>query len=445
MKNKLLNIYKLFLLSCLLVGTQACEDQRSTFEQYANKGETIYIGRAYPLAQPGNEKVNFIVGLTSDPKITKCVVKWTQDNTEQQKEFPVTRKPLSEIGNTPEDSILREVGITELIQFTLDGVKEGVRTFAVSFADEAGNISLARETTANVYGPNYAQAIKPLTRIATSINANIVDGTIEHTFNWAAAAGGLDTLFFTYGTPSGTKTLSVPRSVNSTTVKDLDRTKGYSFHSTFKPGRSFEIFLSDTISKEAKFPPIIKVFDKTKWGLDSLSYDMTRNSTGPPAAEIDWHLVWNGKKGGEEVGKIWLKNAPPKPAHVTIDLGVADNLNKIRIDRGLIADGNGRVTPKTYQIWAIGDKPLADITTTINIHDGTKTVAERQKDWEAEMTTKGWTKIVQETDLPDGHGHTSKLDNPIKARYLRFLWQEAQQEAAEIFGVGEITVELEIK
>jgi hypothetical protein len=134
-----------FLIPCFcLLFFAGCEDMNSINQEYFDRGETFYTGKIDSLKSfPGNGRVRFSWQINSDPRITRTVIYWEQNNGIDSSAVAVNRT---------------NSGVVELEKEL--NLPEGNYIFEFVTKDDDGNRSLAVERSVSIYGNKYIASLQ---------------------------------------------------------------------------------------------------------------------------------------------------------------------------------------------------------------------------------------------------------------------------------------------
>ncbi|MDN5204255.1 DUF4998 domain-containing protein [Fulvivirgaceae bacterium BMA10] len=355
MKNLIANkwIYMLVVSIAIL----SCETTEETFQEFASRGETIYIGKPDTVfAAPGFEKLRFWIAINADPKIKKGLIETTDGSI------------------VHEFDVIRVKDGRDTIQLDLD-LEEDEYSFNVYLMDESNRKSIRTELDAKVFGENYRASLINRT---PAVNASF-DGTALIT--WSDPAEGTIETVLKYEDASGVeRTVIVGNDETETAIDSYKLGGNIVVSSTYMPTENaievFEAIPTQTTFDQFKMDksiivPILLPGDAgdghaSAGGYASLLDDLI----------ADWTNLWHSGGGDSDY-----------PFVMTFDLGTDEaKPGKFRLDGrpGCCRDRQ----PADLQIWGINDLTGAE---TANIKDGT--IA----DWEADAIAKGWVKLHQVT------------------------------------------------
>lgn len=371
--SKWLNLIVFFLFIV------ACESVEETFSEFTNDGETIYIGTADTvLLGPGYEKLRFWVALNADPKISKGLLKSSDESITH--EFDVVR---TQNGN-------------DTISFDLE-LPEGEYTFGLFLMDDAGHQSVRREVPATVYGQRYQESL--ISRGIVSVDA-FANGA---TFHWGDAAPNVVSTTLTYEDADGNmQSVEVDNETTQTQVENYKLGGKISVVSDFEPSEyAIEVFQSNPTEKvfpqeyllDKSIITPLRLAGDAGDGCYGSSYErLTDGST----ADF-WHSCED--EANQQDQYPWV---------MSFDLGETVNLSRFRLDER--ANCCGERSPASYQIWGSND-PME----TIDID------SVPLEEWEADAMDKGWVKLV---DVSGNTQYTFEVEIPesdTQYKYLRFV------------------------
>ncbi len=394
---------KVIGLILVLFAVIACEPLDETFNEFTASGERTYIGKADSvMTAPGFEMIRVWVALNGDPKITNGRVESSDGSVSH--DFTVTRQKQGR----------------DTISFDMD-LPEGDYALNLFLMDDEGNRSISTEFGVVSYGALYQSSL--VNRIPT-VNASF-DGTA--TFTWPAPPEGMLRAILTYEDASGANQQVEVANEDTETVVDSYKLGGkITVECIYRPTENaiedFKTNAYETTFKDYEL-------DKSLFELVGLPSDMDRYDPTVPAHEQDWYNAWDGDAG---TVKVFLEQNSPKPAYITLDLGVTLQLTKFDLVGFLPYDP---VTPNKYQIWGMGD--VEDITAK----ETTVAANEDFAAWKTESTNLGWTLLVDDvrTNSDDRRGFSKKIENETKVRYLRLVFIDNFHDTNPDIGMNEIT------
>lgn len=393
----------------ILMSTSAfwvsCDDQDDKHAAYLKDGETLYIAKPQDLTvRSGDRRVEVSFKLTNVHNVDEAVI--TYDD--QEMVVPI---------DSAEDT-LKKVLIPNLT--------EGTYVFKAYTRNASGDRSLTSEAvTGIVLGPEYQATL--FSRKYQSIDAAL-GGTMA-TVNWGAPAEGSIGSRMSYKDADGNlQTVEIANDVTSTVIDSFDPAGGISVVSDYMPANSLDLFTA----AEFKAATIPVQLDKTGFTLAELPGDIQRLDPTVPDVEKDWFNIWDGDLN---TGKVFLEANNAKPAYVTIDLGVTIRLGLFELE----GFGYNPITPKTYQVWGIGDdQDINEVATTTDIHDYADLTEEEMADpakvaekraanfqaWQDEAIAKGWKLLIDDSrsDGAEASGFSKEIRDETSVRYVRLVF-----------------------
>lgn len=150
-------IFKYFLVSFVLFGfLYACNSMNDIQSQFADRDETIYLGKVDSLkVYPGFGRVKICWYIGSDPRIEQTVIYWNMRKDSIVKDFVRTTSGVQK------DSII------------IEDFPEGNRLYEFRNMNSKGETSLYSSTTASSWGTFFAESL--LKRKVTSSEYNYKD------------------------------------------------------------------------------------------------------------------------------------------------------------------------------------------------------------------------------------------------------------------------------
>jgi hypothetical protein len=378
----------------ICIGLLSCKDQLSTFEKYVNMQNKYVVGAPISMtAKTGDRKAELEFVISADPRITKALISWKDEGEDVERVIDINR----------------EVPAVDTFNISIDAIGEGVKTFELTLFDEVEDASEALRTVAFIYGPNYESLLVPR-RISEIITAETDDPEVNTAnVTWAAASNEvLETTMSWTNTAGETTTIMIDNSTKTTELVGYGADSKITVVSKFLPEPdALDEFTSMPL--DYSYPGIVADLDKSLWQYVGLPHDLPESD--PTSGWGPWSNTWDGDIG---TGYAWLGANNPRPAVVTIDIGLEKVLKEWNIQSPGWAAPWG---PKDYEIWAIHDvDDINDVATSMNV------TAENLGDWKDEMVAKGWTNLAISSPAPEDAGNvTSVFNNDLAFRYVRIL------------------------
>ena len=275
----------------LALGMTGCDSMSDNYQQYLDRGETIYIGKADSLKVfPGRERLKLTWQLNADPKLKECLIYW----------------------NDKQDSVVVPIERTTTGRFTMEKIlapmKEQGYVFQVRTRDMYGNVSLMTEKSGTCYGENYESSLLPRAIIAQeAIEEQVV-------ISW----GNVDELVgveLKYKDRQGEdKTLLIKPEETETVIADYVPGGDFTYTTLYLPEECIDTLYSSVVKTNFARPLVNK--EQDLWTLvqetshGEYSDGSIRFGGGELAFDGDetsgWHSGWNGES---------------LPQWITIDLG----------------------------------------------------------------------------------------------------------------------------
>ncbi|MGN8068548.1 DUF4998 domain-containing protein [Mucilaginibacter sp. SG564] len=379
MKNLL---YTLF--GCILLITiYGCNKTQTDFKKFLGNQEIVYTGAVGAvITQPGDLRIGLKWKSSSDPSIVKYVVYWN---------------------NKADSQIVKISTKTDSVRTTITGLKEFVYTFTIYSFDAKGNKSIPFEVNnVKVYGPVYASTLLNRAYNGTRPFKNNADGSVNLIFN-SPDTININTVIRYTNTSGETVSMNLSPDSNSITLPHYKQGTKIQYQSSYIPERTaIDTFAVDRFDD---FPDITLLYvqcDKKLFNENSLP-----NDVGTYEGQTSISKLWDGSVGPQSYPNIFHSDGDhPLPHHITFDMGaIYTNLGRIE-ETGRNQSHN----PIDFEVWGIAD--IKNAATTLKGND---------PGWEAEMVSKGWTKLKECVRTDDGQ-QAMKFDlksNPPPVRYIR--------------------------
>jgi hypothetical protein len=264
----------------LLIATafMACDDMTTIYQEYLDRGETIYIGKVDSLQLfPGDGRVKLAWEINADPRLEDCIVYW--DERADSLVVPIVR----DAG-----------GGRQKMSVVVEGLAERGHIFEVRTRDVYGNISLKTEKSAPCYGEKYRGGLSNRAIVAQEANpgvALVTWGTTENSV-------GVE---FSYVNRAGTpRTVLVPPEETISAFVDYVSGGEFSYTTLYLPvATSIDTFRVDpVVSRFARAE--VELSNKSEWEFieESSHGDYGSFGSGERAFDGDngtaWHSGWNG-------------------------------------------------------------------------------------------------------------------------------------------------------
>ncbi|TKG96984.1 hypothetical protein EYV94_00730 [Puteibacter caeruleilacunae] len=305
-------------------------------------------------------------------------------------------------------------GVAQTI--VIEGMEEGDHVLTLTTEDAHGRISDPLIHYIHVYGEEYCKTLK----VRTPVGMDYQDGKIIFKFN-AASADHKYSLCSYIKTGDQPTVDTLKADAIELSLRDVDFTKGYEFHSYYAPtDRTYEFF--DGGSEQMEWGKVKVQHAKDMVTEVHLQTDDAGDAWGGSIAKLFDGIVDGGNfyhAGTESV----------LPLTFTVDLGKEVELLQMDIDA---RPGFGHRLSKRYDIYGHVDLINAETETSCADLDA----------WETEMFSKGWKKIgyIDVALAQTGNAKTViKFDDGVDgARYIRIRCDK-NWENSQYLNLGEIT------
>ena len=401
---------KLYFRLCMsvlcVIALAACENTEETFAEFIQGGTISDIGAPITVTSAaGTERVNFKLAIPADPRIVRGAVEWTEGGTSPIiQEFDVVRT-----GESGADTI----------DIVLTGVQEGIQQFNFTLLDSLGNSSKALRHTRPIYGAIYESGLLP--RRIDHAAAFAKTGYDSVVIKWSIAIPEMIESTLTYTDLDGIEQqIVVPKDVDTTQLIRYDRTIPFSVVSRYIPEpNALNTYLS--ISAEDFFPKVILPLDKTLWSLEPLNNDVPEVS-----GTFNLNHAWDGMAGnyGATLG------GDVRPHHFTIDLGLSEAVQLAEFSWAGFPPFT-QVEVRAFQVWGIDD--ITGAETTVDI-------ATDRDTWEAEMESKGWTKLVENIRVQGQEDYSTVISNTTQVKFVRIVIVDNFLPSSPDIAWGEINI-----
>lgn len=357
----------------------SCSKMEDNFKSYIEREETVYAGKVDSVSvKVGYNRIQFDIS-NSIPNIETVRIFW------------------NEFADSTDVPINSQSSITTKI---LEGIPEKDYSFKMVSIDQNGNKSLPFSVPGKVYGDQYlaVRAIRPIQNIELIDPENIV-------IVWSGIVD--DGVFndITYTNINGEEmVLRVPMSETETEINNIDIQLGFSYTTVYLPETdAIDEFVSTTVKIQ---PKMVFELSKDTWSLVHLPTDVKGDCYNGSIPNL-----WDNKTNNYYHSGCEGTVNDGIPSHFTIDLGVDANLVEVQLDpRTDCCQGRN---PKQFQIWGISD--LTDAETSLESND---------PNWEQEMITKGWVKLLDHETSPNwngsAEGYRTDITNNSSVRYIRY-------------------------
>lgn len=370
------NMRKIIILLTVTLLLASCADMNDTHQEFLDRGQQIYVGKADTLVVHGGYNRVHIKGLMYYANSAeKCVIRWTLNGV---KDSVVV---FANEWKTNEDTL----------SVTIDGLQEGTQRFFVQTYDREGNKSLNVECSGNVYGDRYILTASP--KIITQLS--VKPEGLELAWNKSEEAIEVEVK---YDTNSGEETLKIEADATTTLLRDWKLSGTIQTRTVLVPEKG-AIDTLYTAWRSLQFPDFVEfLVEKPKITYLKWANDAVTGHSGSHKGVFDGIFAGgeNQFHSGDNVGV---------PQHLTFDLGVMANLTRFELYAR--DDTYHNWNPKVIQIWGI---ETIDTNSEVS-------VSSMDAGWENEAKTKGW-KLLTENICSNPISNKLTITNPQKARYI---------------------------
>ncbi|MCG8306913.1 MAG: hypothetical protein MI975_05925 [Cytophagales bacterium] len=379
MKTK--NILLFTFLGALILSF-SCSEMNDLHQEYMDRGEQIYLGKVdSTIVYSGNERIKLKCIIKADPKITNLKVTWNSGNNEII--VPVIRENVS----------------TDTIDLEIDPIPEGDYVFIMTTLDNNGNSSIPVETVAKVYGEKYINRL-----LNKSIEA--IDAGLSYGITWKANSEAVG-VRIKYIDAEGNEQIIVTPEGEQTILDSWKTGSVLEYQTSFKPHEnSLELFYApvETITLPEDF-----MVPKSGFNTVTLPFDVAGTMWGGAI-----HKLWNGAVSNGDFMHTGAEG-DPMPQHITFDMGLLCDLTRVYIEpRYCCFDA----LPMIFEVWGIDG--IDGAATEVNSND---------PNWEADMISKGWSKLAR-VEQPKVHDREHGIvdinieDGSPSVRYIRLYFIE---------------------
>lgn len=370
------NMKKIIMLLTVTLLLASCADMNDTHQEFLDRGQQIYVGKADTLVVHGGyNRVEIEGAMYYATSAEKCIIRWTLNGV---KDSVVV---LADEWKTNEDKL----------SVTIEELPEGTQRFFVQTYDREGNKSLNVECSGNVYGDQYILTASP--KIITQLAAK-PEG-MELTWNMSEEAIGVEVK---YDSNSGVETLKVKANATTTLLPDWKLSGNIQTRTILVPEEG-AIDTLYTAWRSLQFPDFVE-FEVVKSNIKYMGWSKDAKT----GYDGSYNGVFDGVKGGSG-NQFHSADNVGTPQHLTFDLGVNANLTRFEIYAR--DDNYHNWNPKVIQIWGI---ETIDTNSEVS-------VSSMDAGWEDEARTKGW-KLLTENICSDPISNKLAITNPQRARYI---------------------------
>ena len=396
-----------------------CDKMEDVHEKYLDGGEKIYSAKPINAeTYAGFNRIKLAWGFTSVSNLSEVFIRYD----DQEVGIPITSD--------------QDTSMT----YILENLEEKSYTLEIYSKNADDNLSLVSTVFGNSYGSEYQKYLS-----TQSIeNLMVEDGKLK--FDVSGDYKDLIGYMLQYRNKDGAE---IEEFFDKTIIEnEIEVEIGSEL--TIKSGYIPEIGAIDTIySQPVTYEtPKSVILDKSLFQLANLPMDIQRFDPSVPDSESDWLHAWDGDN---ETVKVFLESNNPKPAFITIDLGVKAQLTNFE----LVGFHWTPITPKQYQVWGIGDdKDINEAATTVDIHDISSLSPEDQADpvkvaakksenfeaWKTESEEKGWTLLIDDNRADsEGAGYSKLITDETEIRYVRLVFIDNYSSSNPDIGLSEIS------
>lgn len=354
-----------------------CTDMNDIHQEFLDKGERIYVGRADTLVVFGGYHRAKIQGVMSYAKTAeKCIIRWT---TEGERDSVIVQAEEWRSNN-------------DTLSVLIEGLTEGTQRFFVQTYDKEGNRSLNVECSGNVYGDQYI--LSATQKIITQMIAQ-PEG-MELTWNMSEEAIGVEVK---YESNDGEKYVNVEADATTTLLPDWKLSGTVQTRTIFIPEEGAIDTLYGAWSNPLEFPDEVE-FSVNKTNIKHMAWgnDAITGYSGTYAGVFDG--VFGG--GGNQ---FHSGSGAGVPQHLTFDLNVSANLTRFELYAR--DDNYHNWNPRIIQIWGIEE---IDENSEIQL-------SSMDTGWEDEAIAKGW-RLLSENICEDPISNNLIIENPQTVRYI---------------------------
>lgn len=368
---------KLIILLAVAFMLLSCADINDTHQEFLDRGEQVYVGKADTLVVYGGYERVKVWGMMYYAKTAeKCIIRWTLDG----KKDSVIVQPAEWKAKNDTLSVI------------IEGLKEGSQRFFVQTYDEEGNQSLNVECYGTVYGDQYILTATP------KIISRLTPKPEGMEISWSASEEAIE-VEVKYDTNSGEQTLKIDGRAVTTILQDWKLSGSIQTRTVLVPEKGAIDTLYTDWSIPLEFPDFVEFeVDKSKIKHMEWSKDAKTGYSGSYAG------VFDGVKGGGG-NQFHSGDGAGVPQHLTFDLGV--NANLTRFELYARDDNYHNWNPKRIQIWGIDE---------INANSEVQ-LSSMDAGWEDEARAKGW-ELITENVCNDPISNKLTIDTPARARYI---------------------------
>ncbi|MDR1274732.1 MAG: discoidin domain-containing protein [Odoribacteraceae bacterium] len=358
------NILHALLLPALLCA--ACNNMTDIYQDYLDRGETIYIGRADSLQLfPGNGRVKLEWEINADPKLVDCIIYW--DERADSLVVPIVR----DAG-----------GGRQKMSVIIDGLSERGHIFEIRTRDLYQRVSLKTEKSVTCYGERYAASLSN-----RAITTQVIDPDADNvTISWGVADNSVGVEFRYVNRDGVTTNVLIPPTAAGHVFADFVPGREFSYSTLYLPvATSIDTFrTAPVVMNFARL-----VLNKANWVLveetshgdyggfgDGWRAFDGRNDTG-------WHSGWSGET---------------LPQWITVDLKGIFTVVSVELVR---PDDSWREETEIVEVWACANAALDP------------------------LDPANFQKVATVHFVGDEKSRVVTLAEPADARFLKFIGTQA--------------------
>lgn len=368
---------KIIILSTLVFMLANCADMNDIHQEFLDRGERVYVGKADTLVVFGGYQRARIQGAMHYAKTAeKCIIRWTIDG---EKDSVIVQASEWRANN-------------DTLSVLIEGLTEGTQRFFVQTYDKENNKSLNVECSGTIYGDQYILGATP--KIITQMTP-LPEG-LELTWSMSEEAIGVE---IRYESNDGEKQSTIDAQEATTLLPDWKVGGTIETRTILLPEGGAIDTLYTAWSTPLDFPDFVEFsLDKAKIEHMGWDNDAITGYSGTYAGVFDG--VFGG--GGNQ---FHSGSGAGVPQHLTFDLNVSANLTRFELYAR--DDNYHNWNPKVIQIWGIEEIG----------EDSEVTLSSMDAGWEDEARAKGW-KLLTENVCTDPISNNLVINDPQTVRYI---------------------------
>lgn len=365
------------MLSAFIFMLVHCGDMNDIHQDFLDRGERIYVGKADTLLVFGGyQRAKITGGMYYAKTAEKVIIRW--------------------IVNGKKDSVIVLAhdwkANNDTLSVLIEGLEEGTQRFFVQTYDKEGNKSLNVECSGTIYGDQYILSASP--KIITRMTP-LPEG-LELIWNMSEEAIGAE---IRYENNEGQTYTRVGGKDDITVLPDWKLGGSIQTRTILLPEPGAIDTLYTAWSTPLDFPDFVE-FSVNKPGIKYMAWGNDANTGHSGSYSGVFDGVFRGGSNqfhsGDGVGV---------PQHLTFDLNVKANLTRFELYAR--DDHYHNWNPKVIQIWGIEEID----------EDSEVMLSSMNPAWEEEARAKGW-KLLTENVCPDPVSNKLTITNPQRARYI---------------------------